>query len=94
MMNLLITTAGKRVVLVEIFRRTAKELGVDAMVYTCGMEPEMAPACRVSDGRFAIPRITSEDYMQVLQSICLGNHVKVVIPTNKQTLTIIFCVWM
>lgn len=87
--SILITMAGKRVALVEIFQRTAKELGVDAMVYTCDMEPEMAPACRVSDGSFVVPRFSSEDYMQVLQSICLGNHINVVIPTTERELPIL-----
>ena len=64
-------------------------MGVDTKVYTCDMEPEMAPACRVYDGNFAVPRITSEDYMEVLQSICLGNHVKVVIPTTERELPIL-----
>ena len=48
--NFLITSAGERVVLVEIFRRTVQDMGIDAKVYTCDMEPGMASACRVSDG--------------------------------------------
>lgn len=89
MNNILITSAGERVVLVELIQRTAKEIGVDTKVYTSDMEPKLAPACRVSDGSFAVPRITSEDYMQILQSICLGNHVKAVIPTTERELPIL-----
>ena len=59
MKNFLITSIGERVVLVEIFQRTAKEMDVDAKVYTSDMEPEMAPACRVSDGSFVVPRCSS-----------------------------------
>ena len=87
--NFLITSAGKNESLVDIFQRSAKELGVDAKVYTSDMEPGTAPACRASDGSFAVPQITSEDYMKVLQSICLGNHVKVVIPTTERELPIL-----
>lgn len=89
MNNILITSAGERVVLVEIFQRTAKEMGIDAKVYTCNMQPSLAPACRVSDGNFMALRYSSEDYMQVLQSICLGNHVKVIIPTTERELPIL-----
>ncbi len=76
-------------VLVEIFQRTAKELGVDAKVYTCDMEPGMAPACRVSDGSFVVPRCTSEDYIQALQTICLEHHVGIVVPTIDTDLPIL-----
>lgn len=64
-------------------------MGVDAKVYTCDMEPNNSTACKLSDGSFAVPRLTSEDYMQVLQSVCLGNHVKVVIPTTEKELPIL-----
>lgn len=63
MKNFLITSAGERVALIEIFQRTAKETGIDAKVYTTDMEPEVAPACRVSDGSFVVPQCSSEDYM-------------------------------
>lgn len=89
MKNILITSAGKRVVLVQLFQRTANEMGADAMVYTTDMEPEMAPACRVSDGSFVVPRCTSEDYMQVLQTICLGHQVGIVVPTIDTDLPIL-----
>ena len=87
--NILITSARERVILVKNFQRTAQEMGVDAKVYTCDMEPDKAPACKVSDGSFAEPRTTSEDYMQVLQSICLGNQVKIVIPTCEREVPVL-----
>ena len=58
MKNVLITSAGKRVVLVQIFQKTTKELGIDAKVYTVDMKPEMAPACIISDGSFVVPKRT------------------------------------
>jgi carbamoyl-phosphate synthase large subunit len=66
-----------------------KGMGIDTKVYTTDMEPSLALACRVSDGSFMVPRCSSEDYMQVLQSICLGNHVKVVIPNTERELPIL-----
>ena len=87
--NILITSAGKRVVLVEIFQKTAKQNGVDAKIYTTDMEPEMAPACKVSDGCFVVPRCTSEDYLQVLQTICMEHQVGIVIPTIDTELLVL-----
>ena len=87
--NILITSAGKKDALVKLFKERLHVLGVNAKVYTCDMEPDNAPACKLSDNYFAVPRITSEDYMQVLQSICIGNHVKLVIPTAEKELPIL-----
>lgn len=88
MNNILITSAGEGESLVRRFQEVITSLGINAKVYTCDMEPDKAPACKVSDGSFAVPRTTSEDYIQVLQSICLGNQVKIVIPTCERELPI------
>ena len=86
--NILITSAGKNYALVNTFQEAAQTLGLYAKVYTCDMEPDKTTANFVSDGSFTVPRITSEDYMQDLQSICLGNNVTVVIPTAEKELPI------
>ena len=75
--------------MVEIFRRAAKELKVDAKVYTADVEPKTASSNRASGVSFVVPLPTSEDYMQVLQSICLGYNVKLVIPTTERELPIL-----
>ena len=87
--NILIVASGNSQSLVEALQNTIRLLGVDSLVYTCDMAPGTSSASKVSDGSFAVPRLTSEDYMQVLQSICLGNHVKVVIPTTERELPIL-----
>lgn len=50
-----------------------QNLVINIKVYTCDMKLEKAFACKVSNSSFAVPRLTSEDYMQVLQTFCLGN---------------------
>lgn len=87
--NILIVASENSQSLVGALQNTIRLLGVDSMVYTCDMAPGTSSASKVSDGSFAIPRLTSEDYMQVLQSICLGNHVKMVIPTTERELPIL-----
>ena len=64
--NILITSAGKRVVLVQIFQNTIRELGINAKVYTTDMKPGLAPACFVSDGYFCVPRCTEDHYIDEL----------------------------
>jgi len=81
MKNILITSAGKRVVLVEIFRKTLKDLRLSARVYTTDMRPDLAPACIKSDGSFKVPRCDSEGYVGRLLEICREFEVGILIPT-------------
>ena len=81
MKNILITSAGKRVILVQIFQRTIKELQLDSKVYTTDMNPGMAPAGIISDGCFNISRCDSDCYIDELLTICKRKNIGVIIPT-------------
>ena len=89
MKNILITSAGKRVVLVQIFQKTLKELGLDAKVYTTDMKPGMAPAGVVSDKCFRVSRCTADGYIDELLQICKEENVGVIIPTIDTELLIL-----
>lgn len=80
-MNILITSAGKRVTLVKLFKKELKAVFPDAKVYTTDMNPTLAPAGYVSDKCFEVPRVTDEHYLERLIHICKENGVKLVIPT-------------
>lgn len=88
MSNILITSATESVTLVKTFKDTIRNLGANSEVYITDMEPEKSSACKESDGSFTVPLLTSEDYIQVLQSISIGNRVKLVIPTAERELPI------
>lgn len=81
MKNILITSAGKRVVLVQIFRQTLKDLGMEARVLTTDMKPMMAPACIVSDEGIKVSPCTADDYIDELIQICQNKNIGVIIPT-------------
>ena len=89
MKNILITSAGKRVTLVEIFKKALKSYGSEAMVYTTDMNPLLAPAGIVSDKCFKVPRVTNPDYISILLSICINHDVGMVIPTIDTELLIL-----
>ena len=80
-MNILITSARKRVTLVKLFKKELKAVFPDAKVYTTDMNPTLAPAGYVSDKCFEVPRVTDEHYLECLIHICKENGVKLVIPT-------------
>lgn len=81
MKNILITSAGKRVALVEFFKKTLKSYDSEAVVYTTDMNPSLAPAGIVSDKCFKVPRVTAPEYIPMLLSICTDNNIGMVIPT-------------
>lgn len=87
--NILITSAGKRVALVRAFKETLKRFFPDAKVYTTDMNPQMSPAAYVSDGCISVPRVTSEDYIGILQEICHKYNIGLVVPTIDTELAIL-----
>mgnify|MGYP002523108189 CR=1 FL=1 len=89
MKNILITSAGKRVVLVQIFQQTLKDLGLEAKVYTTDMKPMMAPACIVSDEGIKVSPCTAEGYIDELIQICQSRNIGVIIPTIDPELIVL-----
>lgn len=87
--NILITSAGQRVALVRGFQETLKRFFPDGKVFTTDMNPKLAPAAYVSDGCFEVPRCTSEDYIESLLTICLGNKIGLIVPTIDTELAIL-----
>ena len=87
--HILITSAGQRVALVKDFQETLKRFFPDGKVYTTDMNPRLAPAAYVSDGCFDVPRCTSEDYIESLLTICLGNEIGLIVPTIDTELAIL-----
>ncbi len=87
--NILITSVGKRVVLVKIFQETLRELGLEGKVYTVDMKPELAPAGFVSEACFRVPKCTSEDYVDAILQICKDRNIGVIIPTIDTELPVL-----
>lgn len=87
--NILITSAGKRVTLVKIFQDTLTRYFPGAKVYTTDMNPAMAPAGIVSDKCFSVPRVTADDYIDILLDICRHNGISVVVPTIDTELMVL-----
>lgn len=80
-MNILITSAGKRVSLIKAFKSELKCLCPEGKVYTTDINPDYAPACHVSDGAIKVKRIGDAAYMTDLLAICKQNSIRLLIPT-------------
>lgn len=93
MKNIIITSAGKRVSLVRLFRNTIVDLGLDIKVYTTDMCPRLAPAGYESDGCFEVQPCTSDNYIDKLISICKDYNIGIVIPTIDTELNVLSGSW-
>lgn len=87
--NVVVTSAGRRVSLVRSFQHELKRLFPDAKVFTTDLMPEWSSACRVSDGFFALPRVTDAHYTSRLLDLCVENRVSLVIPTIDTELLVL-----
>lgn len=87
--NILVTSAGRRVSLVKAFQHELKSRFKEAMVFTTDMRPEWSSACRVSDGFFALPRVTHPDYIHSLFELCVEYSIGLVIPTIDTELLVL-----
>ena len=87
--NILITSAGRRVELVQVFQYELKEAFPDAAVYATDMHPILSSACQIADGSFVVPRVTDDGYIDYLLELCLQNKVGMVVPTIDTELRVL-----
>jgi len=79
-LNILFTCIGRRVSLLESFRRAAKQLKINASLLGTDTT-ELSPALQLCDQRFSVKPTTHAGYIKQLISIVKANRVKLIIPT-------------
>lgn len=80
-MNILITSAGRRVSLVRAFQKELKKVYPDAKVFASDAKPQLSGACQVADGFFKVPRLDHSSYINSLIGLCKERDIKLLIPT-------------
>lgn len=80
-LKILLTSAGRRVELLQCFRAAAADLGVDIQVLACDLRPRLSSACHHADGAFAVPRVDDPGYVDALLKICAHHGIALVVPT-------------
>ncbi len=88
-MNILITSAGQRVSLVRAFQNEVKREFQNGKVYTIDMNPNLAPACIISDGYKKVKQVTDLNYIEELLAICMDWQIKLIVPTIDTELLIL-----
>ena len=79
-LNVLITAASRRVPLIRGFQRALRELGVPGSVFVTDVNA-LSPGVLVADAAFRVPMATDPEYVDVIESICRGERVRLLIPT-------------
>ncbi len=84
-MNILITSAYKRRILVKQIIDEQRRVDANVKVFACDMNPaEISPIANF-DGCFKVPICTSVDYVETILSLCVGNKIDTIITmTDKE----------
>lgn len=77
--NILLTSAGRRVSLLRLFKQTLAELQLRGQVVTSDLQPT-APARFVADAHEQVPRVDDPRYLDRLKEICLKHRIRLVVP--------------
>lgn len=78
--NILITSAGRRVELVNCFQNAKKCLGIKGNIVAADAS-DTAPACFFADKKYKVCRIDDEQYVPQLIEICNKENIELIVPT-------------
>ncbi|MBM4049614.1 MAG: ATP-grasp domain-containing protein [Planctomycetes bacterium] len=78
--NVLISSAGRRIGLLESFRQALRVLGLNGRVYAIDCS-SAAPAFHLADSAWLVPRCTEPDFAATVLALCKRECVALVVPT-------------
>ena len=78
--NVLISSAGRRVALLNAFRSSLDRLGLAGEVQAADLSP-LSSAMRVADKRHLVPRCTDSEFIPAVVEICEREKIRLVVPT-------------
>jgi len=81
-MNILFSSIGRRVELIECFRRDAKALGIDLHVIAVDSNAQMSAGCYVADRSFTVPHCDDSAFIPEVISICRNEDIHLIVPTT------------
>lgn len=86
-MNILISSAGRRVGLLQCWREALSELGLEGRVLVAELS-SFSSAAQLADEAFLVPRCTDEAFVPFMLALCAREQVKVLVPTIDTELPI------
>ena len=86
--NVLFTSAGRRVELLRSFKDAHKKLGLEGSIIVTDIDP-LAPALQVADRSYLVPRSNSGNFIQKLTEIVKNEHVDLMFPLIDPDISIL-----
>ncbi|MBF0458390.1 MAG: ATP-grasp domain-containing protein [Nitrospirae bacterium] len=87
-MNILITSASKKVTLVKCFKEAVKkECSGGGRVYAADVNP-LSAALYAADGHFLVPPDNDPRFIATLIKLCKANKIKLIVPTRDEELPV------
>jgi carbamoyl-phosphate synthase large subunit len=80
-LTIAISSAGRRVELMDCFRHDAADLGMGARILGLDSEPELSPACLLADGKYRVPLCTDRDFIPFLGDLARKIGIDLLVPT-------------
>lgn len=77
--NILFTSAGRRVQLLRAFKQAYADLGLKGRIVATDIDP-LAPALRVVDRSYLVPPVSDPDYVPALVEICQKEEIHLLFP--------------
>ena len=78
--TVLMSSAGRRVELLHLFRQAAIDLGIDLKIVAADMDPGRSAACQFADAAESVPSVSSPSYADALFTLCKKHRVSMVVP--------------
>lgn len=88
-MNILLTSAGRRVSLLNAAKETLKIYSPTSSVHAIDLNPSMSAACQIADSASGTPRVTDPSYSDFLLDYCIEQQISLVVPTIDTELSIL-----
>lgn len=86
--SVLLSSAGRRVALLDSFRASARALGLDGRVIAADCSP-VASAFQLADDRRVVPRCDDPDFVPTMVELCRREEVVVLVPTIDPELPVL-----
>lgn len=88
--NVLFPSVGRRVELLRAFRQAYTALGLAGHIVATDIDP-LAPALRLADRHYLVPRLTSPEYIPALAEICRRERIDLVFPLIDPDIPVLAC---
>jgi len=86
--NILFTSSGRRVSLIQKFKETYSKEQITGNIVTADFSKNV-PTAYISDKHYTVPKVTQENYLTELLNICIKENITLIIPLIDTELSLL-----